>query len=140
MVFKLGLIPKFYKEITKNKVIFVKAVGQIYTIVSVKYVSTTTKEIHQKKNKKTFLLDKTDLFNKYGKRIFIKDLDTQKTILLKSSKIDQLTPEELDGFVNKGFIVGFLKMLKGNIYDVTSIVIGALIGVPFGIIIGMMII
>ena len=139
MVFKLGLIPKIYKEITKNKVIFVKAVGQIYTIVSVKYVSTTTKEIHQKKNKKTFLLDKTDLFNKYGKRIFIKDLDTQKTILLKTSKIDQLTPEELDGFVNKGFIVGFLKMLKGNIYDITSIVIGALIGVPFGIIIGMMI-
>ena len=139
MVFELGLIPKFYKEITKNKVIFVKAVGDIFTIVSVKYVSTKTKEIHQKKNKRTYLLDKTDLFNKYGKRIFIKDMDTQKTILLKTSKIDQLTPEELDGFVNKGFIVGFLKMLKGNIYDITSIVIGALIGVPFGVIIGMMI-
>jgi len=133
----MGLIPKIYNEITKNKVMFVKKVGSFYTIISSQYVSTKTTSLKHKKSQKTFLLEKTDLFNKFGKRVYIKDYDTQKDVLLFEPETKTLTPDELDGFVNKGFIVGFLKMLKGNIYDLVSIAIGALIGVPFGIILGM---
>lgn len=124
----MGIIPKFYLELTKNKVIFLKKMGEFYSIYKIKYVNTKQDKLVMKRTKKTFNLKETNLLNKYGKRIFYKDYDTGNTILFNIGTIPKLDSDELDAFLGKGFITGFIRMMKGNMFDITSIVLGALIG------------
>lgn len=129
----MGLIPKFIKEITKNKVYFLQKTGEnLYSIKQIKYVSPKKTELKFKKNQKTFKLNESNMLNKYGKKIFFKDYDSQQTIKFYANKKPKLDSDETDAFLGKSFITGFLKSMKGNIYDYFSIIIGALIGFGFG--------
>lgn len=124
----MGLIPKFIHEMTKNKVIFLQQNGDLFSIMKSKYVKTNKTELTFKKSKKKFTLDDTNILNKYGKKVFFKEWETQKTLKIFNNKPSKLDSDETDAFLGKGFITGFIRTMKGNIFDITSIIIGALIG------------
>lgn len=128
----------WYNERRKNKVIFLKKLGDFYKIVGAKYVDVKASELKIKIGKKpeTFSLTGSDLFNTHGKRLFLVDIDSQKNMLFKDSKQSAiLSSKELSGFLSGGFIAGVLTALDEKKYDVMSLVLGAVLGVFLGMVI-----
>ena len=130
---------KWYNELTKNKAIFVKKLGKFFVIIGSKYVSVKTDSIKYKKSKKDFSLKTSDLLNKYGKRVYFVDYDEGTNLSFTEVEKNLLSPDEMDAFVNQRFMTFIVRSLKGAMYDYTSIIIGACIGVPLGWIISTLI-
>lgn len=129
----------WYHERTKNKVVFVKKIGDFYKVAGAKYCDIKSSSIKIKVDKKpqTFNLTGSDLFNVHGKRLYIIDMDTQKNLIFEKSKQQGiLTTKELDGFVGAGFIGGILSALDEKKYDIFSLIIGIALGLFGGLFAG----
>lgn len=118
----------FGKEKRKNKIIFLKKCGKVFQIVGRKYIDPIATEFKYKDG--TFTVPKApNYLNKHGKLRFFVDIDTgigiplafpvqeKPTLSGKGKKgkgkqkmvVPTFSPKEVDLFLRKGLIQGFIR-------------------------------
>lgn len=126
----LEFLVKWYMERKRDKIIFVEEIVKgKYKLNNGMYIKENTEVF--KKNKLPYILGDFSLFNKHNKKIFFFDLKKAKTIVKAVKDKAGFSNQELDAYMNGGFISSLRNFMKKSLTDWILVILAFLGGMGF---------